>query len=180
MNGSESITADECLASGVTGTPSGDRASPSASRVQSKGSPRDRWRGHSPITHEVLLSILLRAAAGEQLFTRDERILYTVCEFWAAIQAQSIIPHLGSKPGDNLQSAVAAFSAIGATHLASLLNAVRNDLATAPTTKRPLRRLAALQNELSKILDPVDYLIARYARDVKSSSSLPPSGIHQR
>jgi hypothetical protein len=180
MNGSESITADECLASGVTCTVSVDRAHPRASRVQRKDSPIDKWRGHSPITHEVLLSILLRAAAGEQDFTRDERILYTACEFWAAIQARSIVTHLGSKAGDNLRNAVVAFSAIGATHVASRLTALHNDLATAPTAERLLQGLSALENELPKTLDPVDRLIALYATAMKQGLCLPPQVLMSR
>jgi len=173
MNRSETITADECLASGVTSTVSGEQTHPSDSPAQCKGSPRSSWCGHSPIAHEVLLSILLRAAAGHQDFTRDERILYTACEFWAAIQARSIVTHLGSKARDNLRDAAVAFSAIGATHVARLLIAVHRGPASAPKTERLLQGLAALENELPHTLDPVDLLIADYATGMKQRSRLP-------
>jgi len=122
----------------------------------------------------VLLSILLRAAAGDRDFTRDERILYTVCEFWAAVQARSIVTHLGPRVGENLRNAAAAFSAIGARHAGSLLNAAHHELATAPPTERLLRDLAALESDFSKTLDPVDRLIAGYANDLRQSSPSPP------
>ena len=54
------------------------------------------WRGHLPITCEMLLPILERAAAGANDFSRAERILYTTCEFWAAVGMRSIVTHLGS------------------------------------------------------------------------------------
>jgi hypothetical protein len=169
MNRPETTTTDECAASGVTSTVSREQALSSSSPAQCKGSPVNRWCGHSPIAHEVLLSILLRAAVGDQDFTRDERILYTACEFWAAIQARSIVAHLGSTARDNLRNAAEAFSAIGATNVASLLNAVHRDPASAPTTERLLQGLAALENELPDTLDPVDHLIAGYATGMKQS-----------
>jgi hypothetical protein len=151
-----------------------DRAHPSVFGAPRKISPLDRWRGHFRIAHEVLLPILLRAAAGDNDFTRAERILYTACEFWAAIQARSIVTHLGSKTADNLLNAIVAFSAIGALHVASTLSAGYNDLAIARTTQRLLEALTALENELSKTLDPVDHLIACYATDIKQWVVLPP------
>src|ERR1700719_3187162 len=74
--------------------------------------PIDTWRGHLPITSEMLLSILERAAASENVFSRAERILFTTCEFWAAIATRSIATHLGSEALDNLRNAIYAFSAI--------------------------------------------------------------------
>ena len=96
----------------------------------------DKWPGHFPIAHEVLLSILLRAAAGDKDFTRAERILYTTCEFWAAIQARSIVTHLGSKTAKHLRNAVVAFSEIGAVRVASTLTVGCNDLTNTLTTQR--------------------------------------------
>jgi hypothetical protein len=173
MSGSKSITGDQSTASGVRDTGWPDRAQPSAFRARCKTTPLDSWRGHFPITHDVLLPILLRAAAGDKDFTRTERILYTACEFWAAIQARSIVTHLGSKSADNLLDAIVAFSAIGATQVARTLNAGYNDMAIAGTAQRRFEGLAALENELSKTLDPVDHLIARYAADMKQRVELP-------
>jgi hypothetical protein len=130
------------------------------------------WRGHLPITHETLLAILERAAAGSGDFSRAERILYTTCEFWAAVDARSIVTHLGSEVVDNLQDAIFAFSAIGALHVKNTLNAFYGDLANAPTKQRLLERLAALEDDLSKTKDPVDYLIARFAENLQERSAV--------
>jgi hypothetical protein len=116
----------------------------------------------------MLLPILERAAASGNEFSRAERILYTTCEFWAAIAARSIVTHLGSKVLDNLRDAIYAFSAIGAAHVENTLNAVLSDLVNAPTKRRYLECLAALEDELSKTKDPVDQLIARFAENLKS------------
>ena len=118
---------------------------------------------------------VLRAAAGDHNFRHDERILYTVCEFWAAIQARSIVEHLGSRACENVRNAAVAFSAIGATQVGSLLNAVDHDLATAPTRERLLEGLAALEHQLSGALDPVDRLIAGYATAMREGSRTPTS-----
>jgi hypothetical protein len=130
---------------------------------------RDTWRGHLPITYEVLLPILERAAAGETDFSRAERMLYTTCEFWAAVIAQSIAAHLGSEAMDNLGDAIVAFSTIGAEHVANTLNAVLSDLSKVTTKQGRLACFAALEHELSKTDDRVDQLIARFASDMKQS-----------
>jgi hypothetical protein len=130
------------------------------------------WRGHLPITYEILLPILKRAAAGANDFSRAERILYTTCEFWAAVGTRSMVAHLGSEVVDNLESAIFAFSAIGAEHVENTLNAVFGDLAKAPTVQGRLECLAALEDDLSNTHDPVDELIACFARDLKESSAV--------
>lgn len=132
----------------------------------------DSWRGHFPITSEILLPILERAAAGENEFSRAERILYTACEFWAATAARSIVLHLGSEVVDNLQKASFAFSTIGALHVRDTLNAVLSDLANARTKRRYRECLAALEEDLLKTKDPVDQLIARFAEHLKESCAV--------
>ncbi len=141
-----------------------DRAQPSVSDSE------NRWQGHLAITREVLLRILLRSAGGDEDFTRAERILYTTCEFWAAIRTRSIAAHLGAQIAENLHNASAAFSAIGANHVANSLNACHRELAAALTAEQLLEPLAALENELSVTSDPVDLLIAHYATAMKDGA----------
>jgi hypothetical protein len=130
------------------------------------------WRGHLPITCEMLLPILERAAAGANDFSRAERILYTTSEFWAAVGTRSIATHLGSEVVDNLRNAIIAFSTIGAEHVENTLNAVISDLTNARTKQGRLECLAALEDNLPKTQDPVDELIAHFAEDLKSSSAV--------
>jgi hypothetical protein len=139
--------------------------------------PIDTWRGHLPITSEMLLPILKRAAASDNAFSRPERILYTTCEFWAAIAGRSIVTHLGSEVLDNLRDAICAFSAIGAVHVENTLNAALSELVNAPTTRRNRECLAALEDELPKTKDPVDQLIARFAQNLKESAADCAAGI---
>ncbi len=72
------------------------------------------WRGHLPETQQILLPILLRASAGAEEFSPCERILYTVCEFWAAIAARDLATALGADCILHLQDAMIALSTIGA------------------------------------------------------------------
>jgi hypothetical protein len=139
--------------------------------------PIDTWRGHLPITSEILLTILERAEASENVFSRAERILFTTCEFWAAIATRSIATHLGSEALDNLRNAICAFSAIGAVHVENTLNAVLSGLVNAPTRRQYLECLAALEDELPKTKDPVDQLIARFAENLKESAADCAAGI---
>ena len=125
------------------------------------------WRGHLPITSEVLLSILERAVRGGPDSSFDEHILYTACEFWAAIFARTVVKHLGSKAVDNLRSAGIAFSVIGALRVASTLNAALGELTNAPTKSRRRACLRALEDELPKTKDAVDQLIADFAKNLK-------------
>ena len=133
----------------------------------------DAWRGHLPITCQMLLRILNKAAAGKNEFSRAERILYTTCEFWAATAARSIVTHLGSGVVDNLENAIFAFSTIGAVHVENTLIAFLRDLANPPTKRRYLERLAALEEDLLKTKDPVDHLIAHFAEHL--NVPIPPT-----
>jgi hypothetical protein len=131
---------------------------------------RGTWRGHRPITHEVLLSILQRAAADKDDFSRAERILYMACEFWAAIAARTIAKDLGSDVVRSLQNAIIAFSTIGAMSVVGTLNAALGDLVNAPTNQHRRECLSALERDLSGTKDPVDQLIARFAEKLKQCS----------
>lgn len=139
----------------------------------------DAWRGHLPITSEMLQRLLNRAAAGENDFSRAERILYTTSEFWAATAARSIFMHLGSDVVDNLKDAIFAFSRIGAVHVENTLTAFLRGLADPPTRCRYLERLAALEQDLLKTEDPVDHLIAHFAQDLKEGAAVYPLGVLQ-
>jgi len=123
----------------------------------------DAWHGHLRVTYLRLLPILTRAALGDSEFSRAERILYTACEFWAAIAARTLVSHLGSQVDDKLQSAATAFSEIGAMDVADALNRARDDLASGITKQQSRERLHALEDELRMTTDTVDQLIAHFA-----------------
>jgi hypothetical protein len=123
----------------------------------------DAWSGHFPITSIALLSVLNRAAAGQEEFSQAERALYVACEFWAALNARELEAHLNLDVADPLHDARFAFSAMGAEHLVNtLLEAVipPGDL----TQDQHRQWIATLEEQLLRVADPVDVLIARSAR----------------
>jgi hypothetical protein len=123
----------------------------------------DAWRGHFPITSIALLSILNRAAAGQEEFSQAERILYVACEFWAAVNALELEAHVDLDVADALHDARFAFSAIGAEHLVNTLLQV--DAPTGDRMQDGHRQwIATLQEQLLRVADSVDVLIARFAR----------------
>lgn len=124
----------------------------------------ESWKGHLPVTSVALLSILERIASGETLLSRAERGFYVACEIWAAVNARDLDALYASVGTGPLRDAHAAFSAIGAEHVADIL---RNDVfapvaASADTDHR--RRMDAFEERLRRVPEPVDELIARYAR----------------
>ena len=144
--------------------------------VRGSTQPLDAWRGHLQVTYHRLLPILTRAALGDIEFSRAERILYTVCEFWSAIAARTLVSHLGSQAVDNLQVAATAFSEIGAMNVVDSLNAALEDLPNA-TQQQFRERLSALEGELHNTTDAVDQLIARFAKNCGAPLS---SAAHSR
>jgi hypothetical protein len=111
------------------------------------------WSGHFPVTSTALLSILERAARGETRFSTLERRLHLACEVWAAVNAGELEVLFAA--GGVLRHAPAAFSAIGAERVAEVL---------CKASIRPIGRIAALENDLKHVSEPVDELIARFAR----------------
>jgi hypothetical protein len=123
----------------------------------------DAWRGHFPITSIALLSILNRAATGQEEFSHSERVLYVACEFWAAVNALELEAHLDPEVADPLHDARFAFSAIGAEHLAN--NLLQPVVPTGDLTQDGHGQwIAILQEQLLRVADPIDVLIARFAR----------------
>jgi hypothetical protein len=123
----------------------------------------DAWRGHFPITSVALLALLNRAAAGQAEFSRVERVLYVACEFWAAVNALELDAHLATGVIDPLRDARFAFSAIGAEHVVDTLHQVVVPI-SALTQDRRSQCIAAIEEQLLRVPDSVDALIARFAR----------------
>lgn len=124
----------------------------------------NRWHGHFPVTCAALLSLFTRAAAGQREFSRIERLLCVACEFWAAVNACELDAHLDSNVSDRLRDARFAFAEIGAEHVVNALH--QTAIAPAGTQSNGLRRrrIADMEDRLLRVPDPVDELIARFAR----------------
>ena len=135
-----------------------------------------KWQGHRAVTSDKLLPILKRAAAGHEHFSHAERILYTTCEFWAAVAAQSIITYLDADILEDLRNTVVAFRSIGAANVVNSLDAALRELRNVTTQQRVLECLVALEIELADTQDPVDQLIARFAATLDSEREFTAPG----
>jgi hypothetical protein len=122
------------------------------------------WGGHRRATSEALFAVLLKAAGGGE-FSRAERVLFTACEFWAAVNNRSLRQHLSDSAIARLQDAEESFETIGLVSVAALLRSGRISL-TGASPPVPLRRVAAtIEETLTRTAEPVDELIADFARE---------------
>jgi hypothetical protein len=130
------------------------------------------WRGHPPATSAVLLELFERAAAGAIHFSLAERVLATACEFWAAAKNRTLSVHLGDTAIDKLQAAEVSFAAIGLVNIVPILLLGRIDL-TRPNPPVSLHIVAGrIEDALSRTAEPVDELIAEFAREKTRVASL--------
>jgi hypothetical protein len=135
----------------------------SATEVEPR-EPANGWRGHFPVTYAALLPLLTRAAAGQMGFSRDERLLCVACEFWAAVNAAELEAHLEFNVSDRLRDARFAFSEIGAKHVVNTLHQTPIATAGMRSAGERRRRIADIEERLLRVPDPVDAMIARFAR----------------
>jgi hypothetical protein len=111
----------------------------------------------------VLLDLFARAAAGGDHFSRSERVLVTVCEFWAAAKNRALSEYLGDTAIDKLQAAEVSFAAIGLVNIAPILLLGRIDL-TGANPPVCLHTVAeGIEEAFSRTAEPVDELIADFA-----------------
>ena len=119
--------------------------------------------------HGLAISIALsrivdRAASSAAELRRDERVLYTVAEFWAAIEAQELALHLETDPESQLLFAEVAFTEMGATDVGRRLrNALHRIRASSGSRKQVLESIQNLERELIATDDPVEQLLTAFA-----------------
>jgi hypothetical protein len=121
------------------------------------------WPGHLPITCMVLFSILKRATTEECEFSRDERVLVTACEFWAAVSASELRAHLGSQPTERLRAAGIALGSLGAVALVQTVFAGIDELMNLKTRECRDECVDRLEHRLQLTEDSVDVLIGLMA-----------------
>jgi hypothetical protein len=119
------------------------------------------WQGHLPITSFALLTLLDRAAAGGNEFSRNERVLFVAAEFWAAVNARELATHVDCEVADPLSDARNAFSVIGAPHLVKILRQCAPRRALSETGRH--QGILAVEERLRRVPESVDLLIARFA-----------------
>jgi hypothetical protein len=122
------------------------------------------WRGHFPITSFVLLELLRKAEAGGREFSRAERVLFTACEFWAAVATRSLAVYLKIDPVERLDAACVAMASIGAIRVADVARVVLAEHLGSGIPARVRELAVDLENRLlNGPGDNVDQLIASYA-----------------
>ena len=124
-----------------------------------------QWPGHDPTTSMVLLALFLRAQSGDMEFTRDQLVLVTVCEFWAAAMNQALQPYLGEFADFRLHNAEMSFRALGLKRTARILRRGRNRLkhSNSPDSLNGISK--GIELSLARLREPVDGEIARFANE---------------
>jgi hypothetical protein len=121
------------------------------------------WEGHKPATSAVLLDVITTATTGSAKVSRADRVLFTACEFWASARNGSLLSQLSDDPVTQLRAAEAAFTVIGLTKAASIVQSGRLAMMkTSPPV--PLEVVTDnLEKELATLDEPVDQMIADFA-----------------
>jgi hypothetical protein len=121
------------------------------------------WEGHKPATSAELLNVITTAATGSAKLSWCDRVLFTVCEFWASARNGTLLTQLADGAIDQLRAAEIAFTAIGLSNAASIVRRARLDLAesNAPV---PLSQIVEnMERALADSDESVDQVIADFA-----------------
>ena len=120
-----------------------------------------RWHDYLPVTSARLRPTFVRALEERAQFSVTERVLFTTCDFWAAVCSRKLETHLDSNPLDNLRYTLVLYAALGANEVVSELTAVVHELQRGSQPQTLV--LAKLQERLLRTRDPIDDLIVRLA-----------------
>jgi hypothetical protein len=118
------------------------------------------------VAHDVqeAMSPLVETADRPQAASRAERTLVTVCAFWAAALNQDLLRHVDQSVELHLAAAERAFGVIGADEARSAVRLARFRVRAAKEQTRLGLIIGALEESLTALHEPVDDLIARFAR----------------
>ena len=127
-----------------------------------------------------MMSVLERAAGGENSFSPAERILYVACEFWSAFNAGELDSYFDLSAEDPTRDARLALRLVGAIKFANQLERGVLGAAIGRANIRRRGRLVHVEARLRSVVEPVDLLLARFAwrymsaqRRVSSASFVP-------
>jgi hypothetical protein len=132
------------------------------------------WSGHGLTITIALSQILERASSNAAELRREERVIYTAAEFWAAVSAQELVSHLKRDPERQLLAAGVAFTEMGASHVGGKLRRAHHRLRTTPASRLKMQELFEdLERELIATDDPVEQLLAaRAAKYIRDTSEI--------
>jgi hypothetical protein len=121
------------------------------------------WEGHKPATSAELLNVITTAATGSARLSQSDRVLFTVCEFWASARNRTLLTQLADDAIFQLRAAEVAFTAIGLSKAARIVRRARTDIteSTAPVPSTQI--IENLENALAEIDESVDQVIADFA-----------------
>ena len=122
------------------------------------------WGGHSAVTRSKLLEILERADGGCEDFSMADRILFTACEFWAAVEAGTLKAFLGTTALEQLRCSAFAYKAIGAAEVARELEVALRVLSLADTSHGRTECIESLQDRLRSSAAPTGDLIDKFSQ----------------
>lgn len=136
------------------------------------------WPGHHAATRMVLEAIQARGAGrARPRLSRPEFNLVVACEFWAAAMNRNLLRHLAGSAFMRLRAAEESFAGIHASEAKAAVRLARLRLRVAGTPA-PLRDIAEqLEGELAALKEPVDELIADFARQHVRPRSIAGSDI---
>jgi hypothetical protein len=119
---------------------------------------------HGPTVTNALSRIIDRATSNLSELRRDELVLYTVAEFWAAARAHELASHLKTDAASRLQAAGVAFTEMGAPHVAGTLRHALHRIRESSGSRKQVREIVRdLESELIETDDPVELLLAALA-----------------
>jgi hypothetical protein len=121
------------------------------------------WEGHKPATSAELLNVITTAATGSARLSQSDRVLFTVCEFWASARNRTLLAQLADDAVSQLRAAEIAFTVIGLSKAASIVRRARLDL-TESDAPVPSQIVENMENALADNDEPVDQVIADFAR----------------
>jgi erythromycin esterase-like protein len=120
------------------------------------------WEGHKPATSAELLTVLITATTGSARLSRADRVLFTVCEFWASARNRTLLTQLADDAVSQLQAAEIAFAAIGLPNAGRIVRRARKGLAEFDALALP-QVVCNLERALVDNYESVDEVIAGFA-----------------
>jgi hypothetical protein len=121
------------------------------------------WEGHKPATSAELLSVITTATTGSARLSQFDRVLFTVCEFWASTRNRTLVTQLAVDAVSQLRAAEIAFTAIGLSNAASIVRRARIALQESNASIRSTPIIENMEKALADNDEPVDDVIADFA-----------------
>jgi hypothetical protein len=121
------------------------------------------WEGHKPATSAELLNVMTTATTGSAKLSQSDRVLFTVCEFWASARNGTLMTQLAEDAASQLRAAEIAFTVMGLANAARIVHRARLDL-TEPNAREPLTQIVEnMENALADNDESVDQVLANFA-----------------